>query len=105
MEEEYISRCKEDDQAVTWEEIVKAGEKDSEYTTVKKAIMECFLEKLEERIPLIQPYHKNKLNISVVTKNQLKVMVYHDSNLKLRILVSKALRNRVKQTTGVISPG
>ena len=44
---------------MTWEEIVRAGEKDSEYTAVKKAIMDGFSEKLEECIPLIQPYHKN----------------------------------------------
>ena len=53
VEEDYISRCKEDDQAVTWSEIVKAGEKDSEYAAVKKAILEGFPEKLEECIPLI----------------------------------------------------
>ena len=59
VDEEYIARFKEDDQAVTWEEIVRAGEKDSEYVSVKKAILDGFPEKLEECIPLIQPHHKN----------------------------------------------
>ena len=48
VEEVYVSRCKEDDMAVTWEEIVRAGEKDSEYLAVKEAILEGFPERIEE---------------------------------------------------------
>ena len=97
VEEVYVSRCKEDDMAITWDEIVRAGAKDSEYLAVKKAILEGFPEKAEECIPLIQPFHKNRLNLSVVVEDQLEVVVYHDSDLRSRMLVPKALRNRVKQ--------
>ena len=34
VEEVYFSRCKEDNMAVTWNEIVRAGAKDSEYLVV-----------------------------------------------------------------------
>ena len=36
VEEEYVSRCKEDDQKVTWLEIIQEGEKDVEYAAVKR---------------------------------------------------------------------
>ena len=97
MEEVYIPRCKEDDMVVTWEEIVRAGEKDSEYMAVKQAILQGFPEKLEECIPLSQPYHKNRINLSIVVEDKLEVVVYHDSDLGSRMLVPKPLRNRVKQ--------
>ena len=83
--------------AVTWEEIVRAGEKDSEYMALKQAILQGFPEKLEECIPLIQPYHKNRINLSIVVEDKLEVVVYHDSDLRSRMLVPKPLRNRVKQ--------
>ena len=54
-----MPRCKDDEQVVTWPKIVKAGELDSEYIMVKKAVMESFSEKFEECIPLIQAYHKS----------------------------------------------
>ena len=97
VEEVYVSRCKEDDMAVTWDKIVRAGAKDNEYLVVKKAILEGFPEKPEECIPLIQPFYKNRLNQSVVVEDQLEVVVYHDSNLRLRMLIPKPLRNRVYQ--------
>ena len=93
VEEVYVSRCKEDDMAVTWEEIVRAGEKDSEYMAVKQAILQGFPEKLEECIALIQPYHKNRINLSIVVDDKLKVVLYHDSDLRSRKLVPKQLRN------------
>ena len=92
MEEVYISRCKEDDMAVTWEEIVRAGEKDVEYMAVKNAMLDGFPEKLEECIPLIQAYHKNRFNLSVVVADKLEVVVYFDSDHRLRMLIPKSLR-------------
>ena len=59
VEEVYIPWCKEDNMAITWEEIVRAGEKDNEYMAVNQAILQGFPEKLDECIPLIQPFHKN----------------------------------------------
>ena len=93
----YVSRCKEDDMAITWDEIVRAGAQDSEYSAVKKAILEGFPEKPEECIPLIQPFYKNRRNLSVVVEDKLEVVVYHDSDLRSRMLIPKSLRNRVKQ--------
>ena len=97
VEEVYVSRCKEDDMAITWDEIVRASAQDREYSAVKKAILEGFPEKLEECIPLIQPFYKNRRNLSVVVKDKLEVVVYHDSDLRSRMLIPKPLRNRVKQ--------
>ena len=64
---------------------------------IKKAILEGFPERVEECIPLIQPYHKNRINLSIVVEDQLEIVMYHDSDLRSRILVPKALRNRVKK--------
>ena len=82
--------------AITWEEIIKASEKDAEYMAVKKAVLDGFPEKLEECIPLIQAYHKNRLNLSVVVEDKLEVIVYYDSDHRSRMLIPKSLRNRVK---------
>ena len=96
VEEAYITRCKEDDMAVTWEEIVRAREKNGDYMAVKKAVLDGFPEKLEECIPLIQPFHKNRLNLSMVVEDKLEVVVYYDSDLRSRMLIPKSLRNQVK---------
>ena len=93
VEEQYVSRCKEDNQAVTWLEIIQAGEKDA----VKKAILEGFPEKLKECIPPIQAYHKSQLNLSIVTQDDLEVTVYYDSYSRSRMLIPRSLRNQVKQ--------
>ena len=93
VEEVYINRCKEDDVAVTMEEITRVGKADSEYMAVKKAVLEGFPEKLEECIPLIQPYHKNRQNISVVKEGDIEVLVYYDSSSWSRLVIPKALRN------------
>ena len=89
-----MSRCKEDDMAVTWEEIVKAGESDKEYSAVKKAVLEGFPEKLEDCIPLIQAFHKNRHNLSVVVEDKLEVVVYHNSDLRTRMLIPKFLQEQ-----------
>ena len=47
---------------------------DAEYMAVKKAVLDGFPEKLEECIPLIQAYHKNKFNLSVVVEDKLEVV-------------------------------
>ena len=52
---------------------------------------------MEECIPLIQPYHKNRHNITVVKEGDNEVLVYFDSNSRSRLIKPKALRNRVKQ--------
>ena len=80
-----------------WEEIVRAGEKDSKYMAVKQAILQGFPEKMDECIPLMQPFHKNRINLSIVVKDKLEVVVYHNKDLRSRMLISKSIRNRIKQ--------
>ena len=94
VEEVYVGRCKEDNMAVTWEEI---------------AILEGFPEKLEECIPLIQPFHKNRINLSIVVEDKLEVVVYYDSDLRSRMLIPShsgiELNTSSTLTTGGTSPG
>merc|ERR1712082_28712 len=82
--------------AITITEIAKVGKEDKVYTALKKAVLEGFPEKLEDCIPLIQPYHKNRYNITVVKEDNNEVLVYFDSALRSRLIIPKALRNRVK---------
>ena len=79
--------------AVTLQEIVRAGEKDNEYRTVKKAMLKGFPEKLKECLPIIQPFHKSRLNLSIVKEGDNEVVVYYDSDLRSRLLIPKLLRN------------
>ena len=93
VEEVVINRCQEDDMAVTMEEIARLGKEDKEYTVFKKAVLDGFPEKLEDCVPLIQPYHKNKHNITVVVEDNNEVLVYFDSASRSRLIIPKALRN------------
>ena len=72
--------------------IVKASKKDVEYIAVKNAMLDRFPEKLEECIPPIQAYHKNRFNLYVVVEDKLEVVVYFDSDHRSRMLISKSLR-------------
>ena len=75
VEEVYVSRCKEVDINVTIQEIAWAGEKENEYKAVKKAVLEGFPEKLEECVPIIKPFHKNRLNLSIVKEGDSEVVI------------------------------
>ena len=86
-----ITESLADDQAVTNLEVVQAGAKDKEY--LKKAIQEGFPEKEEECNPLIQPFHKFHLNISLVGQDKYKFLVFHDSDLRSRMVIPKILQN------------
>merc|ERR1712082_254703 len=86
MEEVVLNKCQEDDMAVTMEEIARVGKEDKEYTALKKAVLDGFPEKLEDCIPLIQPYHKNRHDIMVVVEDNNEVLVYFDSASRSRLL-------------------
>ena len=99
----YIDRINEDqafsteDQAVTIEEVVRAGLKDPEYTALKAAIQQGFPEKKEECPPILTPYYNHRINITVVSQNDQEFLVFNDSKLKSRMIIPKALRNKVKK--------
>ena len=97
VEEVVLNKCQEDDMAVTMEEIARVGKEDKEYTALKKAVLDGFPEKLEDCIPLIQPYHKNRHDITVVKEYNNEILVYFDSASRSRLIIPKALRNQVKQ--------
>ena len=96
VEEVIINRCQEDAMAITTAEIAKVGKQDKEYSTLKQAVLEGFPEKLEDCTPLLQPYHKNRQNITVVVEDDNEILVYYDSESRSRLIIPKALRNRVK---------
>ena len=58
---------------------------------------EGFPEKLEECVPILQPFHKNRLNLSIVKEGDSEIVFNYDSESRLRLLIPKPLRNRVKQ--------
>ena len=86
-----------EDQAVTIQEVVQAGLKDPVYRVLMAGIKSGFPEKLEECPPLIAPYHNHHINISTVNQDDLEFLVFHDSGLRSRMIIPKALRNRVKK--------
>merc|ERR1712082_82114 len=92
-----IGKCPEDDQAVTFPEIVQEGKKDPQYTALLEAVRGGFPEKEEECSALIQPFWKCRLNISVTHQGELEFLVYHDSDLRTRIVIPRSLRTRVKK--------
>ena len=57
---------------------------------------EGFPEKLEECVPILQQFHKNRLNLSIVKKADSESVIYYDSESRSRLLIPKPLRNRVK---------
>ena len=91
-----VGKMPEDDQAVTIPELVKEGAKDDQYQAVMKAVKEGFPEKVEECSQLIQPFYKIRRNVSVVCQDDMEFLVYHDSDMRTRLVIPKLLRSRVK---------
>merc|ERR1712082_534980 len=96
VEEVIINKCQEDAMVVTTAEIANVGKQDKEYSTLKQAVLEGFPELLEDCTPLLQPYHKNRQNITIVVVDDNEILVYYDSEARSRLIIPKALRNRVK---------
>ena len=81
---------------ITLPEIVKVGTKDREYTTLIKAIKDEFPDSIDECIPLLHPFFKIKMHFSVIFQDGLELIVYHDSDLRSRMVIPQTLRNKVK---------
>ena len=91
-----IGKMPENDQAVTIPELVHEGAKEKQYKAVMKAVKEGFPDRAEECTQLIQPFFKIRLNILVVCQDDMEFLVYHNSDMRTRLVVPKSLRNRVK---------
>ena len=82
--------------AVTRQQLMTAGTKDKEYTALMDIIKKGSQISLEEFIPLLHPHFKLKDHFSVMYQDDLEIIMYHDSNLRTRMVIPRSLQDRVK---------
>ena len=85
-----------EDQAVTIPEQAQEGLKDKQYKAVMEAVKQGFSEKEEKCTQQLLPFYKIRQNIAIINQDELEVLVYHDSDRRMRLVIPRSLRPRVK---------